>query len=182
MARNKLIHDYLSELEIYLSRISEIQALEVVREIESHIYDSLDLQEKSDNTEIELILARLGTPRDLAAGYIEHVTTGAAPPKGLKPLSGIRKGISKSIYYLIVSVGFGISIALITAAMVKLISPSIFSVWIAEHGNSLIISFSQADQSAQDLGTVWVTSTAILIGFSTFYLTSRISRILKMHI
>ena len=40
MARSELIYDYLSDLEIYLSRVSEAQAQEVVQEIETHIFDS----------------------------------------------------------------------------------------------------------------------------------------------
>ena len=82
MARSELIHNYLAELQIYLSRVSEVQAQEVVQEIESHIYDALAMQQGADDSAVEAILVRLGTARELAAGYIDHITIGVAPPKG----------------------------------------------------------------------------------------------------
>ncbi|MFS1524041.1 HAAS signaling domain-containing protein [Microbulbifer sp. 2304DJ12-6] len=182
MARSKLIHNYLSELEIYLSRISEVQALEVVQEIESHIYEALSLRESSENTEIKSILAKLGTPRELAAGYIEHITIGVAPPKGLKPLLKFKKGVSRSFYYLVYTIGFGIGFILVVSAMLKIITPSLFGVWYAEHGNSLVVSFNQSDYSAQEIPAIWLALISAMIGTGILYLTYKICRILKRHI
>jgi hypothetical protein len=180
MARSELIHNYLSELEIYLSRVSEARAQEVVQEIESHIYDSLATEPQDDA--IEAILGRLGTARELAAGYIDHITIGVAPPKGLKPLSRIKKGISKSLYYLVCWLGYSAGFTLVLLAVLKLVSPSSFGVWIAEHGNSVVISFSQTDLQASELSALWLIPTAALAGVGLLYLTRQIARILKMHI
>ena len=111
MARSELVHQYLSDLEQYLSRLSEARAQEIVQEIESHIYDAMEVRSAADEGGPEAILGRLGTPRELAAGYIDHLNTGVAPPRGLKPLSRVRKGISKGLYYLVCCLGYGTAIA-----------------------------------------------------------------------
>jgi uncharacterized membrane protein len=180
MARSDLIHNYLSELEIYLSRVSEARAQEVVQEIESHIYDSLAAEPQEGA--VEAILGRLGTARELAAGYVDHITIGVAPPKGLKPLSRIKKGVSKSLYYLVGWLGYSAGLTLIFLAVLKLVSPSSFGVWIAEHGNSVVISFSQTDLQANELSALWLIPAAAFSGSGLLYLTRQICRILKMHI
>jgi len=182
MARSELVHKYLSELEIYLSRVSEARAQEVVQEIESHIYDTLASQQESSEGAVEAILGRLGTPRELAAGYIEHITIGVAPPKGLKPLSRVKKGISKSLYYLACCLGYGSGIGLLAVALLKLFIPSSFGVWVVEHGNSVVVSFSQADYQASEISAVWLIPLSVLTGAGLLYLTTQIARILKMHI
>jgi hypothetical protein len=186
MARSELIHTYLSELEIYLSRVSEARAQEVVQEIESHIYDALALGAAPDETSmegsVEAILGRLGTARELAAAYIEHITIGVAPPKGLKPLARMRKGISHSFYYLVCCLGYGSGGGLMLAALWKLWNPSALGVWLTEHGNSVVVSFSQTDYEASEISAVWLIPLAVLAGAGLLYLTRQIARILKMHL
>lgn len=182
MARSELIHNYLAELQIYLSRISEVQAQEVVQEIESHIYDALAMQQESAENSVEAVLARLGTARELAAGYIDHITIGVAPPKGLKPLSRLRKGISKSLYFLVCSLGYGVGAALLLLALLKLALPSSFGVWVAEHGNSIVLAFSQLEPQANELQAMWLIPIASLGGAGLLYITRQIERILKMHL
>ena len=182
MARSELIHNYLAELQIYLSRVSEVQAQEVVQEIESHIYDTLAMQSGAEDSAVETILARLGTARELAAGYIDHITIGVAPPKGLRPLSRVRKGISKSLYYLICILGYGIGAALLLVSLLKLMLPSSFGVWVAEHGNSVVIAFSQLEPHAREIPALWLIPVASLCGAGLLYLTRQIARILKMHL
>ncbi|MGQ4661459.1 HAAS signaling domain-containing protein [Lysobacter sp. F6437] len=183
MARSEVVHQYLSDLERYLSRLSEARAQEIVQEIESHIYDAMELlQPAAGEGGAEAILGRLGTPRELAAGYIDHLNTGVAPPRGLKPLSRVRKGISKSFYYLVCCLGYGTAIALLAAAALKLLSPASLGVWVAEHGNSVVVSFSQHDPRASELPAAWLVPLAALAGAGLLYLTHRVARILKMHV
>lgn len=182
MARSELIHNYLAELQIYLSRVSEVQAQDVVQEIESHIYDALAMQQGAEDSAIEAILARLGTARDLAAGYIEHISLGVAPPKGLKPLSRVRKGVSRSLYSLICVLGYVSGAALLLVALLKLLQPSSVGVWVAEHGNSVVIAFSQLEPQAREIPALWLILVAALSGAGLLYLTRQIARILKMHL
>ena len=182
MARSELVHQYLSDLEQYLSRLSEARAQEIVQEIESHIYDAMEVRSAADEGGPEAILGRLGTPRELAAGYIDHLNTGVAPPRGLKPLSRVRKGISKGLYYLVCCLGYGTAIALLAAAAVKLLSPATLGVWMAEHGNSVVVSFSPLDPTANELPAAWLIPLAALAGAGLLYLTRRVASILKMHV
>lgn len=182
MARSELIHTYLTELQMCLSRVSKIQAQEIVQEIESHIYDTLALQADCGEQTAETILARLGTARELAAGYISHITIGVAPPKGLKPLSRVTKSITKSLYYMACLSGYGAGAVLLSLTLLKLLFPSRFGLWIAEHGNSVIIAFNQLEPQATPISAIWLIPAASLIGTGLLYLTYKISRVLKMHI
>lgn len=182
MARSDLIHRYLSDLETYLSRVSEARAQEVVQEIESHIYDTLALQQEPEANAIEAILGRLGTPRELAAAYIEHITIGVAPPKGLKPLSRIKEGVSKSFYYVICALGYGTGAVLLLLAVMKLLMPSALGVWVAEHGNSIVISFSQTSLQASEIPGMWLIPLSASAGVTLLYLTNTITRILRRYI
>ncbi|MCL1077881.1 hypothetical protein D5R81_17935 [Parashewanella spongiae] len=181
MARNELIHTYLSELEIYLSRINKVQAQEIVKEIESHIYDSLMMEEDNHDT-TEVVLGRLGTPQELASVYIEHINIGVAPPKGLKPMTKITMEMSKSFYYLIFVLGGSLGLSLIATALAKLIVPSKFGVWIAEHGNSIIVSFSNNSYHSKEIPAIWLVPISLLAGLVTLYLTKRLTQLLKVFV
>ena len=181
MARNELIHTYLSELEMYLSRVSQVQAQEIVKEIESHIYDSIMIGSDENHT-TESVLNRLGAPKELASGYIEHINIGVAPPKGLKPISKITIGISKSFYCLIFILGVSLGLTFIATALAKLIVPSKFGVWITEHGNSIIVSFSQNSYHSNEIPAVWLVPISLLFGLVILYITKRLTQLIKVFI
>ncbi len=119
MARSELIHNYLAELQIYLSRVSEVQAQEVVQEIESHIYDTLAMQPGAE---------RLG--RRSYSGSTWHSTrTGCwlhrphhyrrCTTQRTKTTVPGKKGISSSLYYLICILGYGSGAALVLVALTQ---------------------------------------------------------------
>jgi uncharacterized membrane protein len=181
MARSELIHKYLSDLETSLSRVSQARAQEVVQEIESHIYDALAMQDESGESGVEAILGRLGTPRELAAAYIDHITIGAAPPKGFKPLSRVTKGISKGLYWMICGLGYGAGFALVALALLMALMPGTIGVWVSEHGNSVVISFRELAPHGRALSALWLVPSSIALGGALLYLTARVARILKLH-
>ena len=74
MTDRDTIHAYLKSLSKYLSRLEKADADDVIREIESHIYDALDARgEEGQHASVKDILAGFGAPRDLAAGYVDHI-------------------------------------------------------------------------------------------------------------
>ncbi len=182
MARSALIHQYLSELQTYLSRASQMRAEEIVQEIESHIFDMLALCPSQDEAAISAVLSRLGTPRELAAGYLEHLTLGMPPPQGLKPLSRVRRGVSQSLYWLFCCLGYGSAVLLLALALAKLCLPQSVGIWLSEHGNSLVIAFSAAAPQAHALGTGWFLLLTALSGGGLWYLTRRISAVLRLFV
>lgn len=71
------INQYLKTLAQYMSRLDEEQVNEVIREIESHIYDVIDDAEIEGNPiSVEEVLARFGSPRQLAQQYSDHLIMG----------------------------------------------------------------------------------------------------------
>lgn len=178
MTDRDLIHDYLKSLSKYLSRLNKADADEVIREIESHIYDALETS--SSDSSAEDVLAGFGAPRDLAAGYVDHMLEGTPPPAGFRAIQKIKKGATKGIYLSTALFGFGFSAFFLCLGLYKLFAPSALKIWEADHGNSWIIGLdTQMPQGSTELLGYWVIPVAILFGLGSFYLTKRILSILK---
>ena len=85
MSGREQISNYLKSFNRYLASLSSKDAAEVIKEIESHIYDVIDQQEMAGKeADIEGILAGLGAPRVLAENYVSHIQQGTPPPKGFR--------------------------------------------------------------------------------------------------
>jgi uncharacterized membrane protein len=181
MPNRELIHQYLKSLSKYLSRLDKSAAEDVIREIESHIFDALELQEKNGHqTDAQKILDGFGEPRALANQYVEHLLKGTPPPVGFKAIQKVKKGATKTLYYSMWLLGFGVAVFLITIGLVKLFLPAEIGVWSAVQGNSVIISFSENvyPDSAELLG-YWLSPVAIVIGICIAFLTKSVLRVLK---
>jgi uncharacterized membrane protein len=184
MSEQKLIHKYLKNLSKYLSRLDKPDAKEVIREIESHILDAIELQEKSGRqADAQLILDGFGEPRELANQYVEHLLKGMPPPKGFKAIQSVKKGATKTLYYSMGLLGFGVSVFLVMIGFGKLIMPNEIGVWTAANGNSVIITFSEHvfPDSSELLG-YWLSPIAIVIGVGIAHLTKSVLRVLKQSI
>lgn len=184
MSERDLIHDFLKNLSKYLSRLEKTDAQEVIREIESHILDAIEFQEENGKTvDAQVILDGFGEPRELANQYVEHLLKGTPPPVGFKAIQKVKKGATKTLYYSMGLLGFGISLVLITVGLGKLIFPTEVGVWSASHGNSVIISFSENvyPESAELLG-YWLSPIAIALGVGIALLTKSVLRVLQQSI
>lgn len=181
MSEQSLIHDFLKNLSKYLSRLQNSDAEEVIREIESHIMDAIELQEQTGGTpDAQSILDGFGEPRELANQYVEHLLNGTPPPKGFRAIQRVKKGATKTLYYSMGLMGFGISVLLILIGLGKLFMPNEIGVWSAAQGNSVMITFSEHvyPDSAELLG-YWLSPIAIVIGVCIAYLTKGVLRVLK---
>lgn len=108
MSERKKIRNYLDNLDRYLSPLSPSESQEVVREIESHIYDVIDdVEVKGEVANVEDILERLGAPRELALQYVGHIQHGAPPPEGFRAISLVKKGLSRTAYWSMMCFGYG---------------------------------------------------------------------------
>ena len=108
MSERNVIRTYLTSLNRYLAPLSDEEAGEVVREIESHIFDVIDSQEMAgQEADVARILARLGSPRELAAQYVSHVRSGTPPPEGLSAIATVRKGLSRRAAAAVGPCGWG---------------------------------------------------------------------------
>ena len=181
MSERELIHNYLKSLSKYLSRLEKSDADEVIREIESHIFDAVEHQEqKGKQFDAQLILSGFGEPRELANQYVEHMLKGTPPPMGFKAIKTLKKGVTKSLYYSMGFFGYGVSILLFMVGIGKLFLPDWFGVWSVAQGNSVIITFSEHTyaNSIELLG-YWLIPIAIGLGLSIARLTKSVQRVLK---
>ena len=183
MEQRDIIHQYLKELERYLARLEKAQAQEVLREIESHIFDALEQQQHSGQAEdARAILQGFGEPRELALAYVAHITKGAPPPVGFKAIQRVKQGVTATLYYGMAAFGFSIAFALFFIAGAEVFMPDSVGAWSAGNGHSLAIGFLATPYPAeQELLGGWLTPIAILSALLVSTLTKQVLRVLKHH-
>lgn len=183
MTDRDTIHKYLKSLSKYLSRLGKADADDVIREIESHIYDALEAREEEGRQAgAEAILAGFGEPRDLAAGYVEHILDGAAPPKGFRAIQRVKKGATKGLYFATLIFGFGISLALVLVGIMKVIDPANVGVWVSSNETLVIGSLSDVPAGTRELLGWWAVPVLIGLGVGAAYLTRRLTGVLSSKI
>jgi hypothetical protein len=181
MEQRDVIHQYLKELERYLARLEKVEAQEVLKEIESHIFDALEQQQCSGATpDANAILRGFGAPRELAAQYVAHITKGAPPPVGFKAIQRVKQGVTATLYYAMAVFGFSIAFALFFVAGAEVFMPDSVGAWSAGNGYSLAIGFFAAPYPAdQELLGAWFIPVATLSGLLVITLTRKVLRVLK---
>lgn len=181
MEQRDVIPQYLKELERYLARLQKAEAEEVLKEIESHIFDAMDQQQDSGLVEdAKAILQGFGEPRELALAYIAHITKGAPPPVGFKAIQKVKQGVTATLYYAMAAFGFSIAFALFFIAGAEVFMPDSVGAWSAGNGNSLAIGFLATPYpSDQELLGAWLTPIATLAALLVFTLTRQVLRVLK---
>ncbi|OKY27854.1 MULTISPECIES: HAAS signaling domain-containing protein [Thalassotalea] len=181
MSERELINQYLKSLSIYLSRLDKSDANDVIREIESHLYDALELQQQQGKpSNAQVILDGFGEPRLLAQQYVEHVVNGAPPPEGFNAIQKVKRGVTKSLFYTMAFVGYGISLFLIVVGLCKLVMPEAVGVWSASQGNSITITISEHNfPQSQEVFGYWLIPIALLSGGFIAGLTTKILAALK---
>ncbi len=178
MTDRNIIHDYLKSLSNFLARLDKAEADEVIREIESHIYDALEAS--GNGSSAESIIEGFGPPRDLAASYVDHILDGTPPPKGFKAIQNVKKGATKGLYYSTALFGFGFAAFMGFLGIYKLIFPSTLKIWEADHGNSWIIGVhSPMPEGSVELFGYWLIPVGLAGGAAIAYLTRRLLIILK---
>jgi len=181
MDQRQMINQYLNTLQRYLARLSPAEATEVIQEIESHIFDLIEQHQANGQTaDAAAILQGFGEPRQLAAQYVAHLTTGAPPPRGFKAIVQVKKTVSAALYYSMAVFGFLTSACLLFLAGAKALTPDAVGVWAMAEGNSLTIAFlAEPFPPEQELLGMTLIPLAIGLGLALFWLTQRILRVLK---
>ncbi len=183
MNHDTQINQYLTTLAQYMSRLDTQQVNEVIKEIESHIYDVLD-NAKANATPISIddVLARLGSPRQLAQQYSDHLIMGTPPPQGFSALGKVKKGITAGVFYGSGLFGFAFGALLIIIGALKIWIPESVGVWGNDHGQSIVIGLVEhAPTSSKELLGVWLTPAAMATGALVLYLTYRLLSVLKQY-
>ncbi len=183
MNKNDTIHRYLNDLRRYLARLAPHEAQEVIREIESHLFDVMEQQEAAGNTaDVTAILRGFGEPRALAALYVAHIEEGAPPPMGFRAIQSVKKSVTASLYFAMAVFGFSTTLTLLFVAGVKLLHPDLVGAWSTANGNSISVGFVDVPPvgTSEILGW-WMVPVAAGLGLAVALLTRKVLRVLKQH-
>jgi len=181
MLERDAIHAYLKSLSQYLSRLEKEDAQDVIREIESHIFDVIEQKEQSgEQVNVQQILDGFGSPRDLANQYVDHILIGTPPPSGFKAIQKIKRGVTIGLRYSMAFFGYGISALLGIIGLMKLVHPTEVGIWVTEQGNSLVITFSEyISADSTELFGWWLLPLSLVACVLVFILTRRVLVALK---
>ncbi|WP_440053511.1 HAAS signaling domain-containing protein [Pseudoalteromonas sp. T1lg65] len=175
------IHNYLQSLGLYLARLETNESNEVLREIESHIYDAIDLNEQQGKSaNVEEILARFGPPRELAEQYVSHIVQGTPPPTGMAAINIVKRTVSKGVYWSTAAFGYFTGFILILLGFAKLLAPNNIGLWASSNNNSFIIgAVESSEQLHNELLGMWFIPVALLVGYLIIRVTATLMRTLK---
>ncbi|WP_337881550.1 hypothetical protein [Rheinheimera sp.] len=177
MQTNTTVQQYLQQLELYLSRLSHQERNDVLREIESHLFDVLETQPETD---IHTVLQGFGSPRELAAHYVAHLTTGAPLPTGFKAMTKVKRGVTYSLYFSMAVFGGVIAISLFITALAKLFWPEHVGVWSESAGEAVTLGI-MADPKPAELEVLGfaLVPVAAIASLAVFWLTRKVLQVLK---
>lgn len=177
------IHQYLAELNIYLARLSPPEVNEVLREIESHLFDVVEQQmAQGQPIDMQQILSGFGTPRQLAAQYVAHITDGAPPPAGFRVIKAMKKGVSVGLYYAMAVLGASWVLNLLFIAAVKLIHPDLVGAWSDAQGQSINLGFMDVPPVGKtELLGFSLVPVAIVLALIGGVITRKVLAVLKQH-
>ncbi|MBT1062496.1 hypothetical protein KJY73_02870 [Bowmanella sp. Y26] len=180
MSEHQIIHAYLKSLEKYLARLDKADVDEVIREIESHIYDAIEQQDENGRpAEVQRVLAGFGEPRVLAQRYVEHILNGAPPPAGFKAIQLVKRGATKGLIISMAVFGYSLVIGLLGLCVYKFIEPLSVGVWSTAGGNSFVIgALSQPYPASDELLGWWFIPLALAVSLVIGFLTTRVVSVL----
>ncbi len=183
MHKNDIIHRYLNDLRRYLARLAPHETQEVIREIESHLFDVMEQQEAAGTmADAADILRGFGEPRALAAQYIAHIEEGAPPPRGFKAIQRVKKSVTTSLYFAMAVFGVSTALTLLFVAGVKLLHPDLVGAWSTANGNSISIGFVDVPPvGTSELLGWWMVPVAATLALGVALLTRKVLRVLKQH-
>lgn len=183
MQNNEMIRAYLQQLQRHLVRLSPQESDDVLREIESHIFDVLDMHNASGQpVDVVAVLTGFGEPKQLAAQYVAHITIGTPPPVGFRALNRVRQGASISLYWSMAIFGYLTAIVLLCIAVAKVLVPGSVGVWWGDSGQSVAIGFIRlAPAASAELLGYWLVPVFAGIALALAWLTRKVLLLIKPH-
>jgi uncharacterized membrane protein len=122
---------YLADLRSQLAPIAPAEREEILREITAHIRDSAEM-----GTPIDTVLARLGTPAELAAEYRDSQLIRAAS-SSFSPVLLLRatlrlatKGATGILVFFAAVFGYAFGVGLFITGILKALFPAYTGLWV----------------------------------------------------
>jgi uncharacterized membrane protein len=124
---------YLAELSNYLSPITLTEREDILREIAAHIRDSVDF-----DSPIDVVLTRLGSPRELAAQYRDGVLIRSAS-SSVSPITLLRatlrvaaKGTVGILVFFCGFIGYAVGVSFLLMGLLKPFIPASVGMWTSK--------------------------------------------------
>jgi uncharacterized membrane protein len=165
---------YLADLRLHLAPITLSDREEILREIAAHIRDSAET-----GTPIDTVLARLGTPAQLAAEYRDGQLIRAAS-RSLSPILLLQatlhvatRGLTGILVFFLGIFGYAFGVGLFLTGILKAIFPAYTGVWIKNGHlvNCGTQGFIPQSPTHEILGW-WYLPIALFLGASLTALTT----------
>jgi uncharacterized membrane protein len=157
---------YLADLHTQLAPIPLAEREDILREISAHIRDAAE-----SGTPLETVLARLGTPAQLASEYRDGQLIRTAS-RSVSPIVLLRatlrvaaKGITGLVVFCAAIFGYSVGVTLLLTGILKAIFPAYTGVWVANGHlvNSGTQGFIPQAPTHEILGW-WYLPIALLLG------------------
>jgi hypothetical protein len=179
MIAEQQIDSYLAALRIQLGPMTLHDREEIVREISAHIRDSVE----ESGAGVETILARLGSPVELAAQYrdgllIRQASRSISPIKLMHgALRLATKGVFGILVFFVGIFGYTIGGGLTLSGLLKPIFPAQTGVWIQDgHLVGWGTELPAFHPPAYEVLGMWYIPIMLTLGSLTLLLTSYLIR------
>jgi hypothetical protein len=180
---NQKIEAYLANLRAQLRGFNDQQVAEILAELRSHILDKLDIAGDATPSQVDAVLAALGTPDELAGQYItDSVLARAEVSRSpLRILASLFRWASLSFagfFVLLGSVlGYFFGAVFVLVAIMKPFHPQTAGLWLLHDATgdpefSFRLGFGTVP-AGRDLLGWWIVPLGLLAGCALVTLTTR---------
>jgi hypothetical protein len=179
------IEAYLARVRAQLRGFNDQQVAEIVTELRSHTIDKLAISgDAVTPSQVDAILAALGTPEELAGQYItDNVLARAEVSRSpLRILDSLFRWASLSVagFFVLISsvLGYFFGAVFILVAILKPFHPQTAGLWLLHDSTgdpefSFRMGFSSTPPDGRDLLGWWIVPLGILAGCALVTLTTR---------
>jgi uncharacterized membrane protein len=188
-AMDTRVKEYLAELGRSLGTMPLAERDEILREIATHIRDCEESQDSVEN-----VLARLGSPRELAAEYRNGILIRRAL-RSFSPLLVMRatgrlatKSVVGFAIFLCAFVGYIAGAGFVITAILKPFLPRLIGLWVGPHAftfglwvrgsGGFGIGWYTAEQAAsvREVLGFWYIPVALVLGAIFLHVTTLVMR------
>ena len=175
----KQIDTYLTSLRTHLGPMTLSERDEIVREISAHIRDSAE----ESGVSVDTILARLGSPEELAAQYrdgvlIRHASRSVSPVTLMRgALRLATKGATGVLVFFVGMFGYAMGGGMVLSGMLKPIFPAHTGMWFRD-GRMVAFGtqFPLIGPPAHEVLGMWYIPLMLTVGSLTLLATTFVIR------
>jgi hypothetical protein len=178
-----VLDDYLGDLRARLRGLSPAEVEDILAELRSHVRDSGAPGRQPTDAEVTAVLARLGSPAELAAAYladrlIQEAERTRSPWRLVKGLfRWAALSVAGSFTLCGVIVGYLVASSFFLAALVKPFRPDRAGLFrTAGDHLSLRLGLSASVPPGDELLGWWLVPLGLLLGGMAYWLTASLAR------